>query len=103
MAEYKMTQRVSTDEAKQVERLGVKFRLDTEVGKDITVEELESRHDGVFLGVGLGETGRLNIPGEELEGVYDALHVIERIKSRRWETVPVGRTVAVVGDRKSVV
>jgi dihydropyrimidine dehydrogenase (NAD+) subunit PreT len=97
MAEYKMTQRVSADEARQVERLGVKFRLSTEVGQDITVEELESEHDGVFLGVGLGETGRLNIPGEELEGVYDALYVIERIKSRRWETVPVGRTVAVVG------
>src|ERR671916_3103506 len=97
MAEYKMTQRVSTEEAQQVERLGVKFRLDTDVGKDVTVEELESKHDGVFLGVGLGETGRLNIPGEELDGVYDALYVIERIKSRRWETVPLGRTVAVIG------
>ncbi|HEX7956476.1 MAG TPA: NAD(P)-dependent oxidoreductase, partial [Pyrinomonadaceae bacterium] len=97
MAEYKMTQRVSTEEARQVERLGVKFRLSTEVGRDVSVEELEKAHDGVFLGVGLGETGRLNVPGEELEGVYDALYVIERIKSRRWETVPVGRTVAVVG------
>jgi dihydropyrimidine dehydrogenase (NAD+) subunit PreT len=97
MAEYKMTQRVSTDEARAVERLGVKFRLSTEVGRDLSVEELESAHDGVFLGVGLGETGRLNIPGEELEGVYDALYFIERIKSRRWETVPLGRTVAVIG------
>ena len=97
MAEYKMTQRVSTDETQAVERLGVKFRLGVEVGSDFTFEELEAAHDGVFLGVGLGETGRLDIPGEELEGVYDALHVIERIKSRRWETVPIGRSVAVVG------
>ncbi|HEX8503539.1 MAG TPA: NAD(P)-dependent oxidoreductase [Pyrinomonadaceae bacterium] len=97
MAEYKMTQRVSTDEARMVERLGVKFRLGAEVGRDVTFEELEAAHDGVFLGVGLGETGRLDIPGEELEGVYDALYVIERIKSRRWETVPVGSTVAVIG------
>ena len=97
MAEYKMSQRVSTDEARMVERLGVKFRLGTEVGRDVTVAELEAAHDGVFLGVGLGETGRLGVPGEELEGVYDALYVIERIKSRRWETVPVGRAVAVVG------
>lgn len=97
MAEYKMTQRVSTEEASAIERLGVKVQLNTEVGRDVSVEELESKHDGVFLGVGLGETGRLDIPGEELEGVYDALYVIERIKSRRWETVPVGHTVAVVG------
>ena len=97
MAEYKMPQRVSTEEAKMVERLGVRFRLGTDVGTDVSVEELEGAHDGVFLGAGLGETGRLDIPGEELEGVYDALYVIERIKSRRWETVPVGRTVAVIG------
>jgi glutamate synthase (NADPH/NADH) small chain len=97
MAEYKMTQRVSIDEARAVERLGVKFRLGVEVGRDVSFDELEAAHDGVFLGVGLGETGRLDIPGEELEGVYDALYVIERIKSRRWETVPLGRTVAVVG------
>ncbi|MCA1617936.1 MAG: NAD(P)-dependent oxidoreductase [Acidobacteria bacterium] len=97
MAEYKMTQRVSTEEARAVERLGVRFRLGVEVGRDISFEELEAAHDGVFLGVGLGETGRLDIPGEELEGVYDALYVIERIKSRRWETVPLGRAVAVVG------
>jgi glutamate synthase (NADPH/NADH) small chain len=97
MAEYKMTQRVSTAEAEMVGRLGVKFRLGTEVGRDVTIEELEKAHDGVFLGVGLGETGRLNIPGEELEGVYDALYFIERIKSRSWETVPVGRAVAVIG------
>src|ERR687893_1030445 len=64
MAEYKMTQRVSTEEARQVERLGVKFRLSTEVGRDVSFGELESAHDGVFLGVGLGETGRLNVPGE---------------------------------------
>jgi len=63
MAEYKMTQRVSTEEAQAVERLGVKFRLGVEVGRDVTFEELETAHDGVFLGVGLGETGRLNIPG----------------------------------------
>lgn len=97
MAEYKMTQRVSTEEARMVERLGVKFRLDTEVGRDVTFDELEKTHDAVFLAVGLGETGRLNIPGEELQGVHDALFFIERIKSRAWASVPIGRTVAVVG------
>jgi glutamate synthase (NADPH/NADH) small chain len=103
MAEYKMTQRVSTEEARAVERLGVKFRLDTEVGRDITFDELEGKHDAVFLGVGLGETGKLGIPGEELGGVYDALYFIERIKSREWASVPVGRTVAVIGAGNTAV
>src|SRR6185369_12969298 len=47
--------------------------------------------------VGLGATNKLNIPGEDLDGVYDALHFIEHIKSRDWQKIPLGRTVAVVG------
>ena len=37
-------------------------------------------HDAIFLAVGLGETNKLNIPGEDLEGVFDALHFIDKIK-----------------------
>jgi dihydropyrimidine dehydrogenase (NAD+) subunit PreT len=97
MAEYKMPQKVSTDEAAQVERLGVQFKLNTEIGRDISLEELEKTHDAIFIGAGLGETTRLGVPGEDLEGVYDALEFIERIKTRDWKSIPIGRTVAVVG------
>jgi glutamate synthase (NADPH/NADH) small chain len=58
---------------------------------------LEAAHDAIFLGVGLGATARLGIAGEQLEGVYDALDFIERIKTRDWASVPIGRTVAVIG------
>lgn len=97
MAEYKMPMRVSTDEARQVERLGVQFKLNTEIGRDITLADVEAAHNAIFVGVGLGETTRLNIPGEDLPGVYDALHFIERIKTRDWANIPIGRTVAVIG------
>lgn len=97
MAEYKMPMSVSIDEARAVERLGVRFELNTEIGRDLSLSELESAHDAVFLGVGLGETSRLDIPGEDLPGVYDALHFIERIKTRDWANIPIGRTVAVIG------
>ncbi|HEX8096375.1 MAG TPA: NAD(P)-dependent oxidoreductase, partial [Pyrinomonadaceae bacterium] len=103
MAEYKMTQAVSTDEAKMVERLGVKFQMNTEVGRDISLDDLQSRHDAVFLGTGLGATQRLNIPGEDLPGVYEALDFIERIKTRDWDNVPVARTVAVIGAGNTAV
>jgi glutamate synthase (NADPH/NADH) small chain len=103
MAEYKMRQSVSLEEVRLVEALGVRFRLGTEVGRDVSVAELESSHDAVFLAVGLGAAARLNIPGEELENVYDALHFIERVKSRDWASVPVGKTVAVVGAGNTAV
>src|SRR4051812_32126902 len=47
MAEYKMTQRVSTEEARAVERLGVKFELETEIGRDVSFDELGRKHDAV--------------------------------------------------------
>jgi dihydropyrimidine dehydrogenase (NAD+) subunit PreT len=54
-------------------------------------------HDAIFLGIGLGKTNDLNIPGEDLDGVFEALDFIELVKTRDWESVPLGRTVAVVG------
>ena len=97
MAEYKMSQRVSVDEAKMVERLGVRFKLNTEIGRDVSPEDLQSKHDAIFLGIGLGATNKLNVEGENLNGVMDALDFIERIKTRDWKSVPLGKTVAVVG------
>ena len=126
MAEYKMSQAVSQAEVDQVAKLGVKILLNTEVGagsgspaktgelkwpagtgpggdaetiplQSVSFADLQQWHDAIFLGVGLGDTNKLNIPGENLEGVYDALHFIERIKSREWQSVPLGKTIAVIG------
>ncbi|MEP7212030.1 MAG: NAD(P)-dependent oxidoreductase [Acidobacteriota bacterium] len=63
----------------------------------VSFKDLLGWHDAVFLGIGLGRTNRLGIPGEELEGVYDALHFIEKIKTRDWMSVPLGKTVVVLG------
>jgi dihydropyrimidine dehydrogenase (NAD+) subunit PreT len=97
MAEYKMTQQHSADEVAMIERLGVQFRLGCEVGRDVTFAELEAAHNAVFIGVGLGATNKLSLPGEELAGVYDALEFIEHIKTRDWASVPMAKRIAVIG------
>ncbi|MBL8206453.1 MAG: NAD(P)-dependent oxidoreductase [Blastocatellia bacterium] len=97
MAEYKMTQQHSADEVAMIERLGVQFRLNCEVGRDVTFADLEAAHDAVFIGVGLGATNKLGIAGEELAGVYDALEFIEHIKTRDWANVPMAKRIAVIG------
>jgi dihydropyrimidine dehydrogenase (NAD+) subunit PreT len=116
MAEYKMPQAVSLSETERVAAMGVKFMLNTriiaagpgepeilgEVNK-VSFDLLDEWHDAIFLGVGLGDTNRLNIPGEELEGVYDALHFIQKIKTRDWKSVPLGSTVAVIGAGNTAV
>ncbi|MDQ2746843.1 MAG: NAD(P)-dependent oxidoreductase [Acidobacteriota bacterium] len=106
MAEYKMSQAVSVAEAESIANLGVEFRLDTEIvaeiiGKNaenqITFADLQSKHDAIFLGIGLGATNKLNVFDENLKGVYDALDFIEKIKTRNWESVPLGKVVVVIG------
>ncbi len=94
MAEYKMTTEHSLAEVKQVEKLGVEFKLNTEIKN---LDELTGKYDAVFLAVGLGKTNQLNISGEDKDGVMDALHFIESIKTRDWNAVPIGKTVAVIG------
>ena len=122
MAEYKMSQADSLAEAEAVRRLGVQFLVNTEIVQSselkvqsenedasgdnghttndltqIAFDELQNRHDAIFLAVGLGQTNRLNVFDENLSGVVDALDFIEKIKTREWKTVPLGKTIAVIG------
>ncbi len=110
MAEYKMPQSVSLDEIEHIAKMGVKFLLNTEIvaGNEdaheivdevnrVSFDALNEWHDAIFLATGLGETNKLNIPGEELDGVYDALNFIEKIKTRDWLNIPLGKTVVVIG------
>ena len=97
IAPYKMRQADSMKEVKYIEKLGVKIKTGTKVGSDISIDKLNKLHDAIFIGAGLTKSGRLNIPGEDLNGVVDALTFIEKIKEEKWNEVDVGRIVAVVG------
>jgi glutamate synthase (NADPH/NADH) small chain len=97
IAAYKLRASDVAREVQMVRELGVEFRQKTEVGRDISFAELESQFDAVFLGVGLGETWALDLPGEDLGGVYGALEFIEKTKSLPFEQVEIGRRVACIG------
>ena len=97
IAYYKMRPEISLEEVKMIERLGVEFRYGVEIGKDLTIADLETDYDAIFLGLGLGGANRLGIPGEDLPEVVDALDFIEWIHTKPLHEVPVGRRVAVLG------
>jgi dihydropyrimidine dehydrogenase (NAD+) subunit PreT len=82
VAEYKLPAHASLQEIQMIEALGVEFRFETE----ITAEELnkiEHGYDFLFLGVGLGATHRLNIPGSDHPGILDALAFIAAYKTAK--------------------
>jgi dihydropyrimidine dehydrogenase (NAD+) subunit PreT len=97
IAAYKSRAADAVREVDLIKQLGVKFRQKTDVGRDIPFREIEKQFDAIFLGVGLGETWELNLPGEDLHGVYGAIEFIERTKVQAFRDVEVGRRVACIG------
>ncbi|HWF38823.1 MAG TPA: NAD(P)-dependent oxidoreductase [Candidatus Acidoferrales bacterium] len=97
IAAYKLRAADAIRETNLVKQLGVKFRQNTEVGRDIAFAQLEQQFDAIFVGVGLGETWELTLPGEELQGVSGAIEFIEQTKVQPFHKVDVGRRVACIG------
>lgn len=97
IAPYKMRMADSLKEVELIKSLGAEIKTNTTIGKDVPVDYLMQNFDAVFIGVGLGKSPALNIPGENLKGVIGATEFIEKVKSEKWNTVDVGRRVAVIG------
>jgi glutamate synthase (NADPH/NADH) small chain len=95
VAEYKLRAADSVREVEMIRRLGVEFRCGVDVDSAATLEALEAEFDFVFLGLGLGAMQRLNIPGEEAEGVMNALELIAAYKTGHLRELH--GTVVVVG------
>ncbi len=85
---------IALAEVEMVRRLGVRFEPSVELGCDIGISELQEQFDAVFLGVGMGSTPALNVPGEEY--CLDGLKYIERSKLDRG-SLSIGRNVIVIG------
>jgi dihydropyrimidine dehydrogenase (NAD+) subunit PreT len=101
VAEYKFRPADSQHEVELIRSLGVEFRTGLEVGKDISLDELEISFDVIFLGAGLGPTQELQVPGEHLQGVFDALQFIAAYKTAK--PLPMGRRVAVIGGGNTAI
>ncbi len=103
--EFRLPKVIVQEEVDYVISLGVKLKLDSVVGKLVTVDELLSNgYDAVFLGTGAGLPMFMNIPGENLNGIYSANEFLTRVnlmkayKFPEYDTpVKVGRRVSVIG------
>src|SRR5713101_3226124 len=97
IARYKMSAEEALKEVELVRHVGVKFKQKCEIGKQLSVDKLTKDSDAVFVGVGLGQTEDLGIPGEDLPGVVDAISFIDELKHKKLRDVRIGRRVAVIG------
>ena len=84
---FKLEKHVVQTRRKIMEDMGVSFRLNTEIGTDITLDELTGQYDAVFLGMGTYTSMRGGFPGEDLPGVYDALpYLVSNVREQeKWK------------------
>ncbi len=93
---FRLPLEVFKEELELVRRLGVRFETGKRVGEEVSLEELIRNYDAVFIAVGAHRLRRLNVPGEELEGVLLGLNFLFDVKNRRVEKLE-GRVVVVGG------
>ena len=104
MAEYKQTAALAASEAEAVVRLGAELKLGVRVGRDLLIDSLLAAHDLLFVGVGLGGTGKLGIPGDRADHVREALAWIEALKSNPDGAERLhGKRVIVVGGGNTAI
>jgi len=98
VAAYKVTPEFCAEELEYILSIGnITIQYEQELGRNLTLQQLRDQYDAVYLAFGVGLARRLDIPGEDLDGVVDALKFIYSIRSDGYPAVPVGDKVAVIG------
>lgn len=98
VAAYKVTPTFCKEEVDYILSIGgIDVQYKKELGKNISLEELDKKYDAVFLAIGVGIARSLNIPGEDLNGVIDAISFIYDLRTNDYSKIAVGDNVAVIG------
>lgn len=94
--EYRLPEEVLIAEINHIVKAGVDMRMETTVGRDITIDEMKKQgYEALFIASGAHHCVSLNIEGEELKGVFHALDFLRDV--RCGAITDVGEKVAVVG------
>ncbi len=106
--EFRLPKEIVRKEIQNMEKLGIEFKTDMVIGRSQTIDELinEEGYEAVFIGVGAGLPWFMNIPGENLVGVYSANEFLTRVNLMKAYKFPQydspmldckGKNVAVMG------
>jgi len=105
LAAYKMAHNFAQAEVEFLLGIGgITIEYGRTIGPGLSLEDLRAQFDAVFIGVGLGNTNRLGVPGEDLSGIHDAVAFIEVIRqSSDKSNIAVGRNVVVIGGGNTAI
>lgn len=98
---YRLPKDILRREIDFIKSMGIKFRMNTEVGKDISFKEILDNSDAVFIAAGAHKEIEMGIEGEKLEGVLGALDFLKKVNLGK--KVELGENVFVVGGGNSAI
>lgn len=102
--EFRLPKGIVDQEVTEIKKLGVDIRLNVIIGKTITIEELfTAGYQAIFIGTGAGLPKFLNIPGENLNGIYSANEFLTRVNLMKAYKFPEYKTPVKIGKRVAVV
>jgi NADH-quinone oxidoreductase subunit F len=101
LPEYRLPKAVLDKEIELIERLGVRFQFNVNVGEDLSLNDVAHQYDAVFLAIGTWKEAWVYLPGTELTGVIPALPFLEAMS--RDQEVPVGKMVVVIGGGNAAI
>lgn len=97
IAAYKITNEEVVDELNYLEKqMGLNFICNHPIKDKAQLDKLENEYDAIFLGVGIGPTAHLGLPGEEKSNVVGAVEFIEELRKKQYE-MNVPKKVIVIG------
>ena len=99
--EYRLPRQVLDREIADIEALGVEIKTNMRVGDSLKLSDLVEDYQAIFIGVGLQKSRKLNIPGEDAEGVIHGLEFLQKVNLG--EEIQVGYRVAVIGGGNTAI
>ncbi len=105
IASYKTPQDFAAREVEWLLKIGgITIETGKALGPAMTLDQLKSGHDAVFLGIGLGGVNALNLEGEDKDGLRDAVDFIADLRQASdVAALPIGRDVVVIGGGMTAV
>ncbi len=104
---YRLPRDILAGEIDDIRACGVEIRCNTRVGRDIAWEKLDSEYDYVFLGPGAHVSQKMDVPGEDLAGVFGGVEFLRDFNAneKAWTagTKSLGARVAVIGGGNSAI
>ena len=93
---YRLDRSALKGEIEVLEKMGVHFRMNTEVGKDVTIEQLRAEgYKAFYAAIGAQKSSAIGVPGEELEGVYGGVDFLREVNLGNKPSL--GKKCAVIG------